>query len=469
MYTSPTRGWLMVKGRREQTGQALIYGLFMLMAGVAALFFLFNIGQLTREKTKLVNTSDAVAYSASLMHARAMNFASYTNRAMVADEIAISQVVSLSSWGRYLVDHGNSALQLGCNPNAYFGVFSEPAAEGMLRYTPICETLGYAASYGILDYANQAIQVIGVATMLAAETSKTIFQNSQLAMMGALPIVRKAVMQDVANANYSNDGTISVDEIPLRDTFYAFDGALIMKYYDGTERLRMRNLVVNIFNKDGFTPSRSWGDTALVPTCVDFQGIHFNYVNRTGGTTPPDTVSMDTWQANDQASYYHQQLQFPKFGLPYCAPQQQTLGTGSQAADTKGDTSVDADDWRYTGIPSYSELSEKALADPDPRAQFAVRVLRNSSQTRTSDARSDIKSTPRLNNYNNAAALDAETGKNVYVGLSASEAFFQRPEKRADGMKELANLFNPYWQVHLIDVPSDVRIAAQALQGAVEP
>lgn len=84
---------------RQQSGQALVYGLFMLMAGVAALYFLFNVGQLTQEKTKLVNTSDAVAYSAGVMHARAMNYMAYTNRAMVADEVTIAQAVSLASWG----------------------------------------------------------------------------------------------------------------------------------------------------------------------------------------------------------------------------------------------------------------------------------------------------------------------------------------------------------------------------------
>ncbi len=100
---------------RQQSGQALVYGLFMLMAGVAALYFLFNVGQLTQEKTKLVNTSDAVAYSAGIMHARAMNYMAYTNRAMVADEVTIAQAVSLASWGKYLEGHGQSPMSLGCN------------------------------------------------------------------------------------------------------------------------------------------------------------------------------------------------------------------------------------------------------------------------------------------------------------------------------------------------------------------
>ena len=85
-----------------QQGQALIYGLFVLTAGLATLFFLFNSGQLVSEKTKLVNASDAVAYSAGVLHARLLNFDAYANRAMIANTVAIAQLVSLSSWVQYV-------------------------------------------------------------------------------------------------------------------------------------------------------------------------------------------------------------------------------------------------------------------------------------------------------------------------------------------------------------------------------
>lgn len=468
MQANRQRGWLSGTGRYKQSGQALIYGLFMLTAGLASLFFLFNVGQLTREKTKLVNTSDAVAYSAGVMHARAMNFAAYTNRALVANEIAIAQMVSLASWGKYLVAHGESALGLGCDPDAYYGIFNEPAAEGMIVYTPVCLALGYGSRFGVLDYANEAIQYTGQAVVLASEASKLVLKASQTVMMGAMPLARKAVMQDVATANYVNDGEVTVDEIPLRDTFYAFNGSPIMRYYTGDDRKRMRDLIVTVVNKDGFTPSRSWSDTAIIPepSCL-LLGIYNNHVERSGGT---ELIGFDQWKAQDQATYYRWRLQIPKLpSLPYCEETPQTLGEGNQSASTSGSASASSDDWYYSGIPSFAELSADALADPDPRTQFAIRVLRDNGQTRTSDARADIKTTPKLNNYSNAAPSDTETGKRVYVGLSASETFFQRPVARSDGKKELASLFNPYWQTHLMDVPADVRAAAQALQGAVSP
>ena len=466
MLAIPSRGCLTAQKAHKQSGQALVYGLFMLTAGLAALFFLFNVGQLTQEKTKLVNTSDAVAYSAGVMHARALNYASYTNRALVADEVAIAQAVSLASWGKYLQKHGASAMALGCNPENYY--ISEPAAVGMLRYTPVCNTLGSGQQFGVLSYVNQAIQYGGIAVVAAAELSKVALQASQAVVALTLKQVRLAVMQEVANANYAGEGEIQVQEfqIPLLDTFLIFDGGLpILNAYTGTDRTRMRDFETKVVSKDGFTPSRAWSDEATIPSCV-LGGLYYNKVVRNGGT---QLIGFDEWRANDAASYYRWRLVRPKLKPPRCEESESSLGNGKQSALVEAGMSTASDRWPYSGVPSYLDLSKAALGNEDPRAQFAVRVLRSNTQTRTSDARSDIKTTPRLNAYVNSVPQDQQSGQQVYVGLAATETFFKRTTDRIDGSKELASLFNPYWQTHLMEVPTRVRAAAQTLQGAVTP
>jgi hypothetical protein len=293
--------------------------------------------------------------------------------------------------------------------------------------------------------------------------------------MWALPLARLSVMKDVAEANYQGDGGIKVDVIPLRDTFYWFssdpNNALspnpMVHYYEGAERTRMRDLVVNVVNQDGFTPSRNWSDTAIIPElpCL-FLGTFRNRVERTGGTR---LIGFDEWRAADQATYFRWHLSWPKWSPPRCDQSSQSLGTGNQSASTGGVTTATSTNWKYSGIPGFADLSTDALQDPDPKAQFAVRVLREASETRTSDARSDIKTTPRLNAYNNAVPTDLLAQRKVYIGLSASETFFKRPTGRADGMQEIGSLFNPYWQTHLMQVPDSVRSAAQLLQGVVTP
>jgi hypothetical protein len=195
-------------------------------------------------------------------------------------------------------------------------------------------------------------------------------------------------------------------------------------------------------------------------------GVYEDHVERTGGT---QLIGFDEWRATDQATYYRWQIRWPKFGPPSCEQSPQTLGSGDQRASLDGVTTAGSKNWKYSGIPSFAELSTDALQDPDPRAQFAIRVLRRADQTRTSDARSDIKTTPRLNAYRSGAPTDLASGARVYVGLSAAETFFKRPAGRADGMQEIGSLFNPYWQTHLMQVPDGVREAAQLLQGVVAP
>jgi hypothetical protein len=74
-----------------------------------------------------------------------------------------------------------------------------------------------------------------------------------------------------------------------------------------------------------------------------------------------------------------------------------------------------------------------------------------------------------LNRYTNGVGGDIGSGGKAYVGLAASETFFERPTERGDGKKELASLFNPYWQTHLMEVPSGARQQAMLEKGVVLP
>ncbi len=61
---------------------------------------MYTMGQQSIAKMKLQNTADAAAYSAVLAEARDYNFAAYTNRAIVANQVAVAQVVGITSWAR---------------------------------------------------------------------------------------------------------------------------------------------------------------------------------------------------------------------------------------------------------------------------------------------------------------------------------------------------------------------------------
>jgi hypothetical protein len=65
---------------------------------------MFSMGQLTTEKMKLQNTADAAAYSAAVAQARDYNFSAYLNRSMIANDVAVAQLVGMASWGRNYED-----------------------------------------------------------------------------------------------------------------------------------------------------------------------------------------------------------------------------------------------------------------------------------------------------------------------------------------------------------------------------
>lgn len=72
-----------------------------------SLNFIYKQGRITSDKMEMQNAADAIAYSISLTEARDLNFAAYLNRAMVANEVAIGQLLGLASWAQLVTSYGD--------------------------------------------------------------------------------------------------------------------------------------------------------------------------------------------------------------------------------------------------------------------------------------------------------------------------------------------------------------------------
>ncbi len=434
----------------RERGQALIYGIFLMLGGLASLFFLFNTGQLIGEKTKLVNTADAVAYSASVMHARALNFASYTNRAMMANEVTVAQLVSISSWLQYAQTHVTESAPLNCRTPQY----SVPAAHGLVKYLPLCTAMAWGPVSAAIKGARQGVDAGAPFVLVASEVSKLQMQAAQIAMFAGLQEARKEIMQQVADANYHDDGAVQVDEFPLTDNFFLFDGAPLLRAYTGDERTRFRDTEIAAANKDEFVASRVWSDQSpWSETCVPPRA-------RVSHGASTQLRGFSEWRADDSASM---QIESLTGLIPSCkVVASYSLGKGSRTAG-KDQGGM----WRYTGVPAFFDLSPKARdygpanADADKRelrARFAIRLTRSNTEARTSMGRSDIQPQGRFKNYESNEAND------VLAAVSTSEVFFDRPVPRSDGRRELPSTFNPYWQARLVGNSTAVLAAAVALQ-----
>ncbi len=78
---------------------------------VVAALSLFRTGRLTSDKMELQNAADALAFSVSTVEARDLNFAAYTNRAIVANEVAIGQAIGMASWAYHWKSIGDFLLE----------------------------------------------------------------------------------------------------------------------------------------------------------------------------------------------------------------------------------------------------------------------------------------------------------------------------------------------------------------------
>lgn len=83
--------------RSYQQGQAIIWILAMLPVLFLSILLVYNSIVATREKMRLQNAADAMSYSGSVQVARTLNYLSYTNRAMAANEASIAMLASFQT------------------------------------------------------------------------------------------------------------------------------------------------------------------------------------------------------------------------------------------------------------------------------------------------------------------------------------------------------------------------------------
>ncbi|MCW5221316.1 hypothetical protein D5041_16635 [Verminephrobacter aporrectodeae subsp. tuberculatae] len=472
------------RGAARQRGQALIYGMFVVIGALAALFFLFNTGQLSQEKTKLVNTVDAVAYSAGVMHARALNFSAYGNRALVANEVLVAQMVSLSSWAQYAETRvQNLPGQFPeCLDSSGYSLFWTGGAKYGAKYGLMC--------YAVVQYLGQYIEDVAKEVpdltekvVKAAELNKKAIQQAHNLLHAPLYLqsLRAEVMQDVARANYANDGSVEVEPLgPGMASALTDDWGSFTRKYSGQDRKRMAELASYAAHTDEFTRKRKWDSFAVAPACFTSR----SRVSRGGGT---DLVNYDEWIAQDTESWWEVRYRFFR-----CKYWENPIAYGEQQAHPEGQDQDDSEaslggardnpeassmasssHWTgYSGIPNYYDLDQQQLDKSDPALQFSVRLVRARGELRTSDGRSAIKTSSgsRINAY------ESRVASNVMAAVATSEVYFERPIDQHENLygktlnrpRELASLFNPYWQVRLVHSETDVQ-AQQLRQGVLIP
>ena len=467
--------------RRSQRGAALVYGLFTLMGSAAALFFLFNTGQLVREKNQLVNTADAVAYSAGVLQAKSLNYLAYTNRSFIANEVLVAQAVSLKSWAGYLGSWQGNLM--GVHPECFardpWSMVVGGASASFkfdLKYALPCWLLAQdqVQGTGVVSTLATAVDQVGEVSLGLVYASQKALSLSQSMLMSrmAAGADRQRVLRTIAQQNFpeSPDGTRLVVgvEAGLPDDWLTFT-----QMYQGDERQRMKDLALTAAN-DGFVRLRSWTSRAVLArplNCRSF--LRWNEVRRRGGT---ELLGFDEWYAVDTQSFMEwsgrrypwQSCRLNEKMTGWAGHEAQFVDMQERAEWFGGAQSDTPGAWRavngrtgwffsssgskttstnYAGIQDFYDLSESVLTQSaEPVMRLGVRLERDRQRLRVTDGRAAVQQGQgRLSTF----VTDApSSGRGAAMhAVSMVEVYYRNPNTGRQA--ELGSLFQPYWQVRL--------------------
>jgi hypothetical protein len=431
---------------RPHSGQALVIMLAFMAVLSGAFIMVFNSGQVVNDKIKLANAADAAAYSAALWEARSLNYQAYLNRAIVANEVATAQLVSLRSWSQYV---GRLATN----------------ADHVTRYVP-----PLAAPMRALAQGWQAVNA-GVQQALPAFESALSGWNShalaaaqavahQQALLAADDLVR-----EVSTANEPRAQVSGATRILQVRNGEIWQHRFTQRSQRGSNDLaRFARLLMD--SRDGFTRSRRNDLPITLPLLS---------IPRRGGT---DLLGEYSWRGVDTLSI-HLDLPFNHVETP--------VGWGAaeqrrRAVTQRGDH---GDSLRrnprasrrataeirvaqgYQGIPEIRDVVNVGRAGPRTLT-YSVALTMPASVVPTADR---LFMPAGLATFEGSAeSVQPQLAAGALHAIGSAEIYFQRPNARADGREEYPSLFSPYWQARLTATTAAERQLTAPSRGlAVDP
>lgn len=427
-------------------GSVLVLCLLLASVGSAGLLFLFDIGQTVGAKSRLVDAADSAAWSAATWRARVLNYTAYSNRAIIAQEVAVAQAITLESWARY------------------FETFAESIDELASVYPPARAVTYYVAQGAY--YSRIATQWAAFAETMARDMPylgyKTLLAQSQRVMhYSAGTFGAAAVANEVAK---TTDQRFFAFALPDAQAWNRF----ARRYESDDDRQRLKALVMR--SLDEFTRGPRDGDLIIkaLGACIGL-----GYRKRGGTTMSPD---LERWEAADTGSLHAPSLS-GLFGG--CGSQEiYKMGWGAAQVSAVGQRNeILADPGGVSLNPKALNEAEQALGDTDRPTHFGTGIARvfdldYERLQNKSFPTSRIAVLARLPWRDIRLARTVPAGLDRLAGqspaaeqsvraLAAAEVYFRRPPG-PDTRLEYASLYNPYWQVRLVAPNAVERALADA-------
>lgn len=457
--------------RARQLGQAVIWLLGTLAASAAVMYAVFNVSQVTVGKQRAVNAADAAALAGSTVQARLLNLMAYNNRAIVANEVFLIQMLSIESWMQYFVrtaENIETVLDIASliPPVA---PFAKPAAQ-------ILDKLGDVAEKGhdaIVDFNDLIISLL--------EPAKTALLTAHAAVRLAGGVLAENAAKSTVVANRSDfggkrhdPGLILADTAAVRPlTFVANQQRWLSftKKYENNERTDAKQVLLD--SRDRFSahrPGAGWLNFSLLLVGLE----------KGGGSA---LKNFDRWETQDTLELW--QKAPPKFKKNYVP-----VGWGRANADENGST---GDTWSpnrtahkwarsdgtthdgWSGVPAVFDIADKTIAK---RADLSVGFLVAVSRPGTHDMLSQsLGMGVATTSVAGSPDMPARQAANQNTAFSKAHVFFERPRRglandftasslwRPDQAKEFGSIFSPYWQARLTDLSAGEKAALMTAMG----
>lgn len=398
---------------RNQTGQVLVFGLAGLLLVAVTLVLLYNAGQTSSEKIRAVNAADAAAYSGGIWVARQLNFMAYTNRAMIANHVAVGHFISYMSWIRYVEDSSETIRDL----------------TRFIPYVNIAtEILATWADY-VSEGTEYFAELFVPATDLLNRSMHAAQVEAKFNMLGVLGAGPLAPMHEIM------DRTVKKYHLRLRvnhpDDLATLTGAVtgvqivseLMRLYAVTERFdasndegRIKALVEDslLTSRDWVLGNRGWQECLLISCALIPSNMK---AVKTGSTEQTQSDAKLGWKAEDELGFWKAKKK--RWWSSY-------RWSGGTIAD--GDATAEEFDSEYAGIYGYYALTTEDGADVSFFVSAYTTLPAEAVQMKPL-LRMDVAE-PRLS------------------ALARAEIFYQPPAKQVPA-EQYSNLFNPYWRARL--------------------
>ena len=429
--------------RAAQRGQALLIALGLLLAGGAMLHAMFSAGQVVAARQRLVATADAAAWSAGLWRARVLNYHAYSNRAIVANEVAIAQAVTLLAWAAYFetLTRNATALSTLLPP-------AEPVLQGAAEAATLARASAEAAAR--IEVAARGAEAVGYGAVLRA--SQEILHLSTQGFGASM------VAAEVARAND-----------PTHFAWVLADASRgWQRFTHRTESAEALERVADLV-RGSLDPFTSGPRSEDVRTPIPSPCLNLMRLRKRGATAW--SADLSRWEAVDTVSFHVRTLS----GLRCRETEAVPLGWGAAEAGgpLRAVTGADGEvginpsanalaSAQMSSLPGYGGFGPVRELDPAgspdgrfPTTRLAVLARQPGAAVATSMARG-LASGRVL-----PPDRFAGDGAPHLWALSAAEVYFRRPFD-APARIEYASLFNPYWQVRLAAPSAADRAAALA-------